>query len=267
MQESENKCYQLPENIVAKIPNCLTKEQCRKLIKYHQANFNLVTHDDAAEQYNGRRIPFVNIRNLEIKRIIAEYQYKAISEIWKVYGERAYPEQSELMWWPAGKGQDMHIDVMAKPLYEIPIETRKGTQLEFIEDEDEVINVVPYTDYASILYLNDNFEGGETYFEDGQECKPETGTCVIFQSMKHFHGVRPANVDGTGEDRYTAPIWYTTQAEEMELQSHGTQGTNKDGGWRDLIRNPDPETVNVGVNSEPVREWWAKEFNIKTIDS
>ena len=141
MEESENKCYQLPENIVAKIPNCLTKEQCRKLIKYHQANFNLVTHDDAAEQYNGRRIPFVNIRNLEIKRIIAEYQYKAISEIWKVYGERAYPEQSELMWWPAGKGQDMHIDVMAKPLYEIPIETRKGTQLEFIEDEDEVIKV------------------------------------------------------------------------------------------------------------------------------
>ena len=161
----------------------------------------------------------------------------------------------------------MHIDVMAKPLYEVPIETRKGTPLEFLEDEDEVINVVPYTDYASILYLNDNFEGGETYFEDGQECKPETGTCVIFQSMKHFHGVRPANVDGTGEDRYTAPIWYTTQAEEMELQSHGTQGTNKDGGWRDLIRNPDPETVNVGVNSEPVREWWAKEFNIKTIDS
>ena len=63
MEESENKCYRLPENIVAKIPNCLTKEQCRKLIKYHQANFNLVTHDDAAEQYNGRRIPFVNIRN------------------------------------------------------------------------------------------------------------------------------------------------------------------------------------------------------------
>ena len=113
------------------------------------------------------------------------------------------------MWWPAGKGQDMHIDVMAKPLYEIPIETRKGTQLEFIEDEDEVINVVPYTDYASILYLNDNFEGGETYFEDGQVFAPETGTCVIFQSMKHFHGVYPANPTGEGEDRMTAPIWYT----------------------------------------------------------
>ena len=47
----------------------------------------------------------VSIRNLEVKRILAEYQYKAISEIWKVYGQRAYPEQSELMWWPSGKGQ------------------------------------------------------------------------------------------------------------------------------------------------------------------
>ena len=267
MQEQENSLYNLPENIIATIPNCLTKEQCQKLIKYHKINFNLVTHDDAAEQYNGRRIPMVSIRNLEVKRIMAEYQYKAISEIWKVYGERAYPEQSELMWWPAGKGQAMHIDVMAKPLYEVPMEARKGTPLEFMDNEEDVINVVPYTDFASILYLNDDFEGGETYFEDGSICKPETGTCVIFESMKHFHGVHPANVDGKGSDRMTAPIWYTTQAEEMELQSHGTEGTNKQGGWRDLIANPNPDSVNVGVNSEPVRQWWANYFNIEKIDS
>tara|TARA_B100001939_G_scaffold143059_1_gene123852 strand:- start:373 stop:1005 length:633 start_codon:yes stop_codon:yes gene_type:complete len=209
----------------------------------------------------------VSIRNLEVKRILAEYQYKAISEIWKVYGQRAYPEQSELMWWPSGKGQEMHIDVMAKPLYEVPIETRKGTPLEFMENEEDVINVVPFTDFASILYLNDNFEGGETYFEDGTVLKPEQGTCVIFESMKHFHGVKPANVDGTREDRYTAPIWYTTQAEEMELQSHGTQGTNKEGGWRDLIANPDPSTTNTTASSEPVRQWWANYFNIEKIDS
>ena len=79
------------------------------------------------------------------------------------------------MWWPSGKGQDMHIDVMAKPLYEIPLEARKGTPLEFLEDEEQVINVVPYTDYASILYLNEDFEGGETYFEDGQSVSPKTG--------------------------------------------------------------------------------------------
>ena len=103
----------------------------------------------------------------------------------------AYPEQTEIMWWPQGKGQEMHIDVMAKPLYEVPIELRKGTDLEDMTNEEDVINVVPFTDYASILYLNDDFEGGETFFEDGQSVSPKTGRCVIFQSMKHFHGVNP----------------------------------------------------------------------------
>jgi hypothetical protein len=47
----------------------------------------------------------VSIRNIHVKRILAEYQYKAISEIWKVYGEMAYPEQTEIMWWPQGYGK------------------------------------------------------------------------------------------------------------------------------------------------------------------
>ena len=143
MQELENNSYKLPKNIIATIPNCLTKEQCQKLIKYHQTNFNLVTHDDAAEQYNGRRIPMVSIRNIHVKRILAEYQYKAIAEIWKVYGEMAYPEQTEIMWWPQGKGQEMHIDVMAKPLYEVPIDARKGTELEHMTNEDDVEPMPP----------------------------------------------------------------------------------------------------------------------------
>ena len=166
------------------------------------------------------------------------------------------------MWWPAGKGQDMHIDVMAKPLYEVPIKDRKGTELEHMTNEDDVVNVVPFTDYASILYLNDNFEGGETYFEDGTLLKPEQGTCVIFESMKHFHGVHPAHGE---EDRYTSPIWYTSEADQMELQSHGNTGTT--GQWRGLVANPDPSKVNVGINSHPVRKWWAKTYNVEKIDS
>ena len=45
----------------------------------------------------------------------------------------AYPEQTEIMWWPQGKGQEMHIDVMAKPLYEVPMESRIGTELENLQ--------------------------------------------------------------------------------------------------------------------------------------
>ena len=80
--------------------------------------------------------------------------------------------------------------------------------------------------------------------------------------MKHFHGVHPAHGE---EDRYTSPIWYTSEADQMELQSHGNTETN--GQWRGLVANPDPSKVNVGINSHPVRKWWAKTYNVKKIDS
>ena len=154
----------------------------------------------------------VSIRNLEVKRILAEYQYKAISEIWKVYGQRAYPEQSELMWWPSGKGQAMHIDVMAKPLYEVPINARKGTPLEFMENEEDVINVVPFTDFASILYLNDNFEGGETEFlyQNRREL-PKQGDVLLFPAgFTHTHRGNPP----IGGEKYLITSWALIQDEE-----------------------------------------------------
>jgi hypothetical protein len=51
----------------------------------------------------------------------------------------------------------------------------------------------------------------------------------------------------------------------MELQSHGNTGTT--GQWRGLVANPEPSKVNVGINSHPVRKWWAKTYNVKKIDS
>ena len=60
-------------------------------------NFNLVTFDDDCRTIQWSKNTICKHTQSEIKRIIAEYQYKAISEIWKVYGEQTYPEQSELM--------------------------------------------------------------------------------------------------------------------------------------------------------------------------
>ena len=54
----------------------LTPKECNLLIKYHKANQNKITYDDPADQYNGRRIPLASINNLNIKRIIAKYQYQ-----------------------------------------------------------------------------------------------------------------------------------------------------------------------------------------------
>jgi len=64
----------------------------------------------------------------------------------------------------------------------------------------------PWREWASIIYLNSDFDGGEIYFPDrnGFEYKPVQGSIVFFKG-EEWHGVR-AVTRGT---RYTAPGWLT----------------------------------------------------------
>ena len=100
------------------------------------------------------------------------------------------------MRWPIGVPQEIHIDTMGS------------------NKEDEMC-VIPFTDYASILYLNDDFDDGLTIFEGGYEIKPQQGMVAIFEGMKYWHEVSACK----GKDRYTLPCWYTTEWKNMELQS------------------------------------------------
>jgi Rps23 Pro-64 3,4-dihydroxylase Tpa1-like proline 4-hydroxylase len=59
----------------------------------------------------------------------------------------------------------------------------------------------PSIRYATILYLNDNYEGGELFFKNvGLEIKPEKGSLIIFPGTEEFsHGV---NAVKSGPIRY-----------------------------------------------------------------
>jgi len=61
-----------------------------------------------------------------------------------------------------------------------------------------------YHYYTSIIYLNDNFEGGETVVEK-IKIKPKQGLMVLFDGDKKTHSVNEIK-KGT---RYTLPCWYT----------------------------------------------------------
>lgn len=64
-------------------------------------------------------------------------------------------------------------------------------------------------DIATLLYLNDDYEGGEIYFPDYDiYIKPKAGDLVTFPDNPNFvHGVRPIS-SGV---RFTAPRWFTTK--------------------------------------------------------
>lgn len=59
-------------------------------------------------------------------------------------------------------------------------------------------------DYNSILYLNDNFDGGEFYTENGITIKPKTNRLILFDGKNINHGVKTVRKN----HRYTMIFWW-----------------------------------------------------------
>lgn len=68
-------------------------------------------------------------------------------------------------------------------------------------------NGTPHRCFSSLIYLNDDYEGGETYFPGlGLRVKPERGSLIIFGSgPEYVHGVTKVR----GGKRYTYAGWFT----------------------------------------------------------
>lgn len=91
-------------------------------------------------------------------------------------GMCVFPETIQIVKWPTESFQDLHFDV----------------------SREETV-------YTSITYLNDNFEGGKTYFEEDLSVKPKIGRGFFFDGKKYKHGVSKIN----SGIRYTLALWYT----------------------------------------------------------
>jgi hypothetical protein len=60
------------------------------------------------------------------------------------------------------------------------------------------------TDYNSVLYLNEDFAGGQFYTDTGITVKPKTGTLTFFDGQNIMHGVRPT----LKNNRCTVIFWW-----------------------------------------------------------
>lgn len=89
--------------------------------------------------------------------------------------EKAYVNYSQIVKWPTNSYQQSHLDF-------------------------------EYHDWASILYLNENFSGGSTVVAN-QTHLPEPGKIIMFQGNSIEHGV---NLIEQGE-RYTVATWYKSR--------------------------------------------------------
>lgn len=124
---------------------------------------------------------------LEIYNRVSAYADKTFN---LVPGDMIIPATIELFAYPPGIGIGMHIDDHVANL-----------------QTGEVIARDEYRGITSILYVNDDFEGGEICFPDQNLIiKPKPGLFVLFPSNRKFrHAVKPI----TAGTRYSYQRMYS----------------------------------------------------------
>lgn len=60
------------------------------------------------------------------------------------------------------------------------------------------------TALTSITYLNEDYDGGLTFFENGEVYHPKIGRTIFFDGAKHAHGVSEVQ----RSNRFTLALWY-----------------------------------------------------------
>jgi len=155
--------------MIAVQDNFITQSECLYLISFYLKNKNRVKQHEMMFPLSVYKDNYYK-ENDEIYSILM----KAESFV-KGIGVNVKTDWSNLVFWPLHSSQAFH------------------------KDKTDVETV-----YTSIIYLNENYRGGETCFEDGSVVSPVTGRILCFDGMKYPHAVKPI----IGGSRYTLATWY-----------------------------------------------------------
>ena len=128
------------------------------------------------KSYEFKSFAYRDTRPLDLKEssmLELEFLFKKLNK----YASKlnAKLDWSQIVKWPVGSTQNLHFD-----------SAKENTVL------------------SSILYLNDNYKGGQTYYEEGTIFKPKTGRIVYFDGRHYKHGVKPVKK----ETRFVVAAWY-----------------------------------------------------------
>jgi hypothetical protein len=151
--------------VIVVIDNVFTRQECDYLISLYAG------HEDKAHEWNGTKPLNFKFTPKELSFAFIEKIQSAVNSVFK---EVEY-DWGEIVKWNTFIGQGFHLDTSSEE-----------------------------TTLTSITYLNNNFSGGRTVFNDGTTICPMVGRTLIFNGKQYYHGVEPVS-EGI---RWTVPIWY-----------------------------------------------------------
>ena len=127
------------------------------------------------KSYEFKSFNYRDTRPLDLKEssmLELEFLFKKLNKYASKF--KAKLEWTQIVKWPVGSTQNLHFDDVGDPVL------------------------------TSVLYLNDNYKGGQTYYEEGTIFKPKTGRIVYFDGQQYKHGVKPVEK----ETRFVVAAWY-----------------------------------------------------------
>lgn len=154
------------------LDNLITEQEANRLIKLYENNlenthsFNLATNS-TIYPLNGNNIT-------KDKDFYLSIQNKICVTVNKFFNDLEL-QWAEIVKWNTGTSHIFHTDTSD-----------------------------PNTVAASLLYINDNYKGGYTAFEDETVITPRQGRFFLFDGNNYPHKV----TEVTKGTRYTLPIWY-----------------------------------------------------------
>ena len=155
------------------IENFITKEQSDLFKNFHEENFNKL-HDQQKKIHGSTEIIKCERMISDFDIVLFKFLYAKLTNLIQHISKNSIINYSEVVKWPKGEYQSSHKDF-------------------------------DYHTYTSILYLNDDFVGGETKVEN-EIIKPKKGKLILFEGSKLNHEVLEIK-EGT---RYTNATWFIT---------------------------------------------------------
>lgn len=231
---NENKLYEsgimniidiTPPNIRI-VKNFLSKEECENILKVKEMseelwaldyNINYPKGDDVAEnlqysvsQWDGMCINITHPGFAERYGLDPKYYEELAAKI-RVHIEERFnvntlkTEQYLINRWRVGREQTPHIDYFyeEEPGHDYEKLAKNNIPKSFLDTFGKMFQT---KHYSSLIYLNEDYSGGELYFpEHDLEIKPEVGTLICFKGDENtLHGVKKVE-EGT---RYTISLFW-----------------------------------------------------------